>query len=582
MQQKNTGSKRSLNNSHCSSDKFGQLATPCSTRVPRTQVPRSKSLEQILDSNSNSSRSSNGKPFNNISNLKSRRNNTGNNKMNQNPNYWIEENTGLSRYNIVKHATKTKQNSANRIADIPLYSTPMKKSVSMHDIIDEEIPGIGNDHMNNSQANITNQMGGQPIFNMATPPYDVYPGNQFARRTENDFFETVYSPNNNSNAFVTSYCTVDNRRAKNRGGLAKRQQQRELLQKSTQQNGNVSSNSSENDDQSSARRNLRPSVPSSTLTNKAGSKMLLSPSKPPRNTLPLQLVSGNSNKPGPMNSSPRQFYNAYETSSNIHNMKPIKLLSGEDPQDHLISKSEEKKGNIYPNGHNNLENTEIRYTNDHYMDEVNKEIEDNLRFIKEAVSKNNITTEHGKMNTNESQTLKTFGTNQKEPVLESDHFPPPPSNFFNGQSEIANECANLNDGYMCPPTPPPPPPPPDPSLPQPLLHHVKNEKDIKTTKYNNSTDQNRSSYTDSPSERSEASELDLSMLPLDAKSWSQRLERKDISKINNMPNSSSLMSSGPLANNTKKLRHNYENHDIKAVRIAPKVTHIQYSGTPTI
>ena len=89
------------------------------------------------------------------------------------------------------------------------------------------------------------------------------------------------------------------------------------------------------------------------------------------------------------------------------------------------------------------------------------------------------------------------------------------------------------------------------------------------------------SYIDTISERSEPSELDLSMLPLDAKTWEQRVQKRESQELRNphavgypmAKNLATLSQSIPT-----KTKHNYENHDIKTVRIAPRVTQFQYSG----
>ena len=99
MHQKKFGSKRSLNNSGCSSNKSDRLLT----HNRRKNVPRSKSLEQILDSNSNSSRSSAGFQYKNNKDKKSVIRHDSN--INRTPNYWVAENTGLRRHINAKAIT---------------------------------------------------------------------------------------------------------------------------------------------------------------------------------------------------------------------------------------------------------------------------------------------------------------------------------------------------------------------------------------------------------------------------------------------------------------------------------------------
>ena len=276
----------------------------------------------------------------------------------------------------------------------------------------------------------------------------------------------------------------------------------------------------------------------------------------------------------PLKPSTQNFYNAYEPTINLYERSPVKKLSNEVKSGYLISEAQEFVCNNAPNTQNTP--NELSRTDDQYIDVVNKEIEDNLKFIKEAVSKNKISERYNE-HSRESPPMKTFGSKLKEDALQSDVFPPPPSYFFDKSTDSSNEAIKLNDEAVCPPTPPPPPPPKTPPpLPRYSSPHIIAKRETPIGTLLNNSDQSRSSYTDTYSEKSEVSDLDLSMLPLDAKSWSHRLERKCIPKIrsNESPIGTHFVST--KAAQTRK--PNYENHDIKAVRIAPDVTQIQYSG----
>ena len=573
MQQKNIGSKRSLNNSGNKSDRL-------LIQSKRQSVPRSKSLEQILDSNSNSSRSSAGTQYKNNKNIKSAMRHDSN--IDRTPNYWIAENTGLSRHgNVKKNIPVEPQNSSRRLPNGPIYSTPIKKSVSMHNIIDDESPSNMPKEMMISQNNIRHEYDETRLQQVGSQYHD-YPDYYQTRQDINPYLQTSkHGPNENESNFVSSYCTVDNRRApKHRGGLAKRHQQREWLQRSAMHQTENSSSASSEMDKRSPENGLLPNKASSIILspNFDGSKTIWSPPKPPRKSL---VSSSGLDKSFPIKPSSsaikhqQQFYNAYEPLNNIAGKKTLQLRSNDDIKTgYLIPQSDAALTN-----ENNftLENKndypEIKSKNEEYMNEVNKEIEDNLRFIKEVVSKNN-TTDPSNTSTNANPTMKTFGSMPKENAFETENLPPPPSYFFNG--DLANENRETNNLYHPPPTPPPPPPPPPP-LPKYVLPPTVSTRSNDGIDMAN--DPNRSSYTETPSERSEVSDLDLSMLPLDARSWSQRLARNNALNSNFISTDRNNIDQG-LSNNNKKIinRHNYENHDIKTVRIAPKVTEIEYSG----
>ena len=540
MHQKNVGSKRSLNNSGCSSNKSDRLLT----HNRRKNVPRSKSLEQILDSNSNSSRSSAGFQYKNNKNKKSVTRHDSN--IDRTPNYWVAENTGLRRHiNSKANPSKASQNGTSHLSNGPIYSTPMKKSISMHNIIDGEHPSNMSRTVTSSQDNIQHRSKKDQVVEKETH-YHQYP-NQYQIR--NDFDTHMHTSNNapkliDSN-FVSSYCTVDNRRLpKHRGGLAERHRQREWLQRSAMHSAEGSSVASSEINQKyqpGQHSNQESGFISTPIIDAV--RTILSPPKPPRKSLINSSSSNNLYTPKPATSPikpPQQFYNAYEPSNNIY-------------------------GEIVPQN-DNSRNEKSR--NDEYMNEVNKEIEDDLRFIKQIVSKNT-TSEPNKVATATNSTMKTFGALPKTSAIDTENLPPPPPSYlFNGEAMIDN--LESNNRLQSPPTPPPPPPPPPQSLLPPNVPLRSIDVLDSGVNDNQANDANRSSFTETPSERSEVSDLDLSMLPLDAKSWSQRLERNNVINSNITSNGRQQMNNGK--------RHNYENHDIKTVRIAPQVTQINYPG----
>ena len=540
MHQKNVGSKRSLNNSGCSSNKSDRLLT----HNRRKNVPRSKSLEQILDSNSNSSRSSAGFQYKNNKDKKSVIRNDSN--INRTPNYWVAENTGLRRHINAKAITsKESENGTGRLSNSPIYSTPMKKSISMHNIIDGEPLSNMSRTVTSSQDNLQHRNKKDQIVGNETQ-YHQYPNHY---QTRNDFDAYVntpdYAPKLIDNNFVSNYCTVDNRRLpKHRGGLAERHRQREWLQRSAVHPAEVSPVVSSGLNQKHHHRqqsNHESGFISTPIIDAV--RTIMSPPKPPRKSLLNSSSSNNLHASKPTTSPikpPQQFYNAYEPLKNVY-------------------------GDIIPKNDNSGKE---KAKNEEYINEVNKEIEDDLRFIKEIVSKNTAS-EPNKVSTNTNSTMKTFGSMPKPSAIDTENLPPPPPSYlFNGDAMIDN--LESNNRLQSPPTPPPPPPPPPQSLLPPKVPLKSIDVIDLGVHTNQVNDNNRSSYTETPSERSEVSDLDLSMLPLDAKSWSQRLER------NNAINSNVISNGRQQINNGK--RHNYENHDIKTVRIAPQVTQINYPG----
>ena len=80
-------------------------------------------------------------------------------------------------------------------------------------------------------------------------------------------------------------------------------------------------------------------------------------------------------------------------------------------------------------------------------------------------------------------------------------------------------------------------------------------------------------------EISDVGDLDLSMLPLDAKSWSERLKRKQMLNQNQKPQFHSNIGPNIMTNGTLKARHNCENYNIKNIR---GVNETQYSGNKSI
>ena len=539
MHQKNVGSKRSLNNSGCSSNKSDRLLT----HNRRKNVPRSKSLEQILDSNSNSSRSSAGFQYKNNKHEKSVTRHDSN--IDRTPNYWVAENTGLRRHiNAKAMSSKGSQNGTSCLLNGPIYSTPMKKSISMHNIIDGQPPSNMSRTVTSSQDNIQHKSKKDQFVENETNLHQ-YPNQYQMRNDVNTYMHTSnYSPKLIDSNFVSNYCTVDNRRLpKHRGGLAERHRQREWLQRSAMhpaEGSSVASSDINQKHQSGQHSNQESGFISTPIIDAV--RTIMSPPKPPRKSLINSSSSNNLYASNPAKSPikpPQQFYNAYEPSNNIY-------------------------GDITPKKDNS---SNEKSKNDEYMNEVNKEIEDDLRFIKEIVSKNTMS-EPNKVATNANSTMKTFGALPKPSAIDTDNLPPPPSYLFNGETMIDNQ--ESNNRLQSPPTPPPPPPPPPQSLLPPKVPLRSIDAIDLGVNTNQVNDNNRSSYTETPSERSEVSDLDLSMLPLDAKSWSQRLER------NNAINSN-IISNGRQQINDGK-RHNYENHDIKTVRIAPQVTQINYPG----
>ena len=229
IQQRHIGSKLSLNNTANGT----KLVDRVSNHGRKTKVSRSKSLEQILDTNSSSSRSSAGDPrYNNMNN-----NSDGNVILT--PNYWIADNTGLSRGNMHKKDMSTRNEIPNKLSSRISTSTSMKKSVSLHDVLED---ATHSGQMSNIKTARDNHSAHflEPGPKRQLPYKDQYFGSppHIRKILNNDHPEQISSTHEKSNKFVSSYCTVDNR--KHRGGLAKRQLQREQLQREMiNSNGNL-------------------------------------------------------------------------------------------------------------------------------------------------------------------------------------------------------------------------------------------------------------------------------------------------------------------------------------------------------
>ena len=412
----------------------------------------------------------------------------------------------------------------------------------MHNIIDGEHPPNLSKTMTTSQRNLQLEIGNGQLRDSENQ-YDQYPNDNQTRKPVNTYIHASnYAQREGDSNFVSSYCTVDNRRLpKHRGGLAERHRQREWLQRSAMHQTEGSSTASSEVNQTPVQPGQHSNPESAIILrpNFDKAKTIWSPPKPPRKSLLNSSSSSNLYASKPASSpikSKQQFYNAYEPSKNINITR------------HEID---------YQDG---------KIKNEDYINEVNKEIDDNLRFIKEVVSKN-AALEASKIPANTNSTMKTFGSMPKESAVDTEDLPPPPSYLFNGDVMIEN--LESNNRLQSPPTPPPPPPPPQPLLPPSVPNRLTDGMDMAIGRIQ-TNETKRSSLTETVSEKSEVSDLDLSMLPLDAKSWSQRLERTNIINSNNISNGRQLAKNGK--------RHNYENHDIKTVRIAPKVTEIGYLG----
>ena len=285
VQQKKAASKRSLNcNSH--NTKHDEL----SSRGKKPAVPRSKSLEQILDSNSSSSRSSGGEPNYNGGDIK-----TGNRDciVTQSPNYWISQGSaGFNRHNMINGNKLNNTDTQNRLANKPItYSASMKKSASFHDILDDTNNHLLYDDVirpNGSKTIAPTRIAKTSFDEVNGSPYTQYSETNMINRnaSNGDLCDMGPNQNTNTNTFVSNYCTIDNRRMKYRGGLAKRQQERERLQYEFQQSPSSSSNSSKA--QKTAANMTRSQEPSTVIW---------SPPKPPRKSLPPSKLIQHSTQP---------------------------------------------------------------------------------------------------------------------------------------------------------------------------------------------------------------------------------------------------------------------------------------------